>query len=175
MIFASKKENTYQYFVDLIDQNIHLFGEAVREKLELAEHEKLTDDEFVECYVDGMSRMVGQIYENAGETLRADAKCYARFCDAIKHPERYGFRFQNKNITIGKVYLCYMLGKTRKRAPKADCIKLERYAVRNRTVNCIPIKKNNQSSMGGDYKKEYVLDKKAVRIRRCGQFFNSKK
>lgn len=53
MIFASKKENTYQYFVDLIDQNIHLFGEAVREKLELAEHEKLTDDEFVECYVDG--------------------------------------------------------------------------------------------------------------------------
>ena len=50
MIFASKKENTYQYFVDLIDQNIHLFGEAVREKLELAEHEKLTDDEFVECY-----------------------------------------------------------------------------------------------------------------------------
>ena len=116
-----KKENTYQYFVDLIDQNIHLFGEAVREKLELAEHEKLTDDEFVECYVDGMSRMVGQIYENAGETLRADAKCYARFCDAIKHPERYGFRFQNKIITIGKVYLCYMLGKTRKRAPKADC------------------------------------------------------
>ena len=103
MIFASKKENTYQYFVDLIDQNIHLFGEAVREKLELAEHEKLTDDEFVECYVDGMSRMVGQIYENAGETLRADAKCYARFCDAIEHPERYGFRFQNKNITIGKV------------------------------------------------------------------------
>lgn len=93
MIFASKKENTYQYFVDLIDQNIHLFGEAVREKLELAEHEKLTDDEFVECYVDGMSRMVGQIYENAGETLRADAKCYARFCDAIEHPERYGFRF----------------------------------------------------------------------------------
>ena len=38
MIFASKKENTYQYFVDLIDQNIHLFGEAVREKLELADY-----------------------------------------------------------------------------------------------------------------------------------------
>jgi hypothetical protein len=131
MIFASKKENTYQYFVDLIDQNIHLFGEAVREKLELAEHEKLTDDEFVECYVDGMSRMVGQIYENAGETLRADAKCYARFCDAIKHPERYGF------ITIGKVYLCYMLGKTRKRAPKADCIKLERYAVQLIGKECL--------------------------------------
>ena len=109
MIFASKKENTYQYFVDLIDQNIHLFGEAVREKLELAEHEKLTDD----------------------------AKCYARFCDAIKHPERYGFRFQNKNITIGKVYLCYMLGKTRKRAPKADCIKLERYAVQLIGKECL--------------------------------------
>ena len=130
MIFASKKENTYQYFVDLIDQNIHLFGEAVRD-------EKLTDDEFVECYVDGMSRMVGQIYENAGETLRADAKCYARFCDAIEHPERYGFRFQNKNITIGKVYLCYMLGKTRKRAPKADCIKLERYAVQLIGKECL--------------------------------------
>ena len=137
MIFASKKENTYQYFVDLIDQNIHLFGEAVREKLELAEHEKLTDDEFVECYVDGMSRMVGQIYENAGETLRVDAKCYARFCDAIEHPERYGFRFQNKNITIGKVYLCYMLGKTRKRAPKAECIKLERYAVQLIGKECL--------------------------------------
>lgn len=96
MIFASKKENTYQYFVDLIDQNIHLFGEAVREKLELAEHEKLTDDEFVECYVDGMSRMVGQIYENAGETLRADAKCYARFCDAIKHRSDMDFVFKIK-------------------------------------------------------------------------------
>ena len=84
-----------------------------------------------------MSRMVGQIYENAGETLRADAKCYARFCDAIEHPERYGFRFQNKNITIGKVYLCYMLGKTRKRAPKADCIKLERYAVQLIGKECL--------------------------------------
>ena len=35
MIFASKKENTYQYFVDLIDQNIHLFGEAVRKNWSL--------------------------------------------------------------------------------------------------------------------------------------------
>lgn len=62
----------------------------------LAKHEKLTDDEFVACYVDGMSRMVGQIYENAGETLRADAKCYARFCDAIEHPSDMDFVFKIK-------------------------------------------------------------------------------
>ena len=32
------------------------------------------------------------------------------------------------------------------------------------------LKKNNQSSMGGDYKKEYALDKKAVRIEDAGSF-----
>ena len=129
MLFASKKENIYHYFVDLIDENIHLFGETVREKLSTLDKENLTDDEFVACYVEGMNRMVTEIYTHAATSLNADAKCFARFRDAVAHPERYGLRLPNENMTIGKIYLCYMIGKSRSKAHRTDCIKLERYAV----------------------------------------------
>lgn len=119
----------YKYFTGLIDQNIKLFGDVIGEKMRDSDGEQLTDDEFVECYVEGMHRVVEKLHESVSCKMKADPKSFARYMDAIEHPNRCGFRFQNNELTIGKVYLYYVWGKTRKKAPKSDCIKLEKHAV----------------------------------------------
>lgn len=91
----------------------------------------------VACYVEGMHRVVEKLHESVSRKLEPDAKCLARYLDAIEHPNRCGFRFQTDELTIGKVYLYYIWGKTRKKAPKSDCIKLEKYAVQLIGKQCL--------------------------------------
>lgn len=57
--------------------------------------------------------------ENVSCKLKSDPRSFARYMDAIEHPNRCGFRFQNNELTIGKVYLYYVWGKTRKKALKS--------------------------------------------------------
>lgn len=138
MFFGSHTAgNAYQYFVKLIEQNMDLFGSAIEEKLDAVSKERMTDDEFVACYVEGMHRVVEKLHESVSRKLESDAKCLTRYLDALEHPNRCGFRFQSDELTIGKVYLYYIWGKTRKKAPKSDCIKLEKYAVQLIGKQCL--------------------------------------
>ena len=138
MLFSDNKvKDAYRYFIELIDENIDLFGAVIEKKLEAMEGERLSDEEFVSCYVEGMHKLVQKIHESAGSDLKSEPRCYARYLDAMQYPGRCGFRFQNEDVTIGKIYLYYIWGKTRKRAPKGDCIRLEKYAVQLIGKQCL--------------------------------------
>lgn len=138
MLFSDNKaKDAYRYFMELIDENMDLFGAVIEKKLKSAEGERLSDDEFVACYVEGMHQLVQKIHESAALNLKTDPKCYARYCDAMQYPNRCGFRFQNEDVTIGKIYLSYIWGKTKRRAPKGDCIRLEKHAVQLIGKQCL--------------------------------------
>lgn len=138
-MFLKKRleENVFKYFTQLIDCNITLFGKAFEERLIKNEYQKLSDNEFVECYLDGMQRLLGSIHNQVIQALEGECESKQRFVNVLNNPGYYGFRFKNNEITIGKIYLSYVYGKTKKRASKSDCIKLEKYAIQLIGKECL--------------------------------------
>lgn len=130
MLFDKKAtNNSYHEFLDLIEENTFHFGDAIKEKqAEIGERE-LTDEEFVECYIEGMKRLVITLHHKAYNNLLGDSKAIDRYMGAYENPKKHGFRFANEEITVGKVYLFYVYALTNRKASKSDCIKLERYTV----------------------------------------------
>lgn len=127
MLFSRNKENPYQIFYRLIEENIDLFSEAIKEHT--ASGTDLSDEEFTACYTDGMQRVINKLHHWAYADLqKEDGKGLTRYVCAMESPAKYGFRFPNDEMTIGKIYLYYNYGKTGRKAHKSDCIKLERYA-----------------------------------------------
>ena len=129
MLFSLEGKKSFEKFSRLIDDNISVFGDAMENKLTQCYDDKLSDEEFIEGYVDGMQRIINRLHNWAFNDLKSDPKALERYESAMENPSRNGFRFANDEMTIGKVYLFYVWGKAKKKASKTDCIKLERRAV----------------------------------------------
>ncbi len=131
---------SFGYFIDLIDDNIGLFGDALGRHLAENDNERLSDEAFAACYVDGMNKLIDCLQEKVLKEFERCETYKNRYLDARQAPERCGFRFPNKEMTIGKVYLYYVWGKTKKKAPKSDCIRLEKHLMQRVGQQCLKYK-----------------------------------
>lgn len=126
-------------FIDKIDENINFFSKAIEEHLAVCENgREMTNAEFSECFCDGVRRVTNAVEEWVRRDLLNDNSEYKkRYLRALRDPRCVGYNFKDSELTIGKIFIFYIWAIRHKRAPKSDCIKIEKHAMQMYGLKCV--------------------------------------